>query len=109
AKPEFRGKAALAAEKQAGVTKRFCTLVIQAREQDPPYMSTIWHQGRVVGEVTSGYYGHRVGACIGLGMLAAEVNLPGQAVEVEIFGTRYPAVVQADAPLWDAKNERIRA
>jgi len=109
AKPDFRGKAALAAEKQAGVTKRFCTLVIEAGAQDPPYMSTIWHQGRVVGEVTSGYWGHRVGACIGLGMLKAEVNMPGTAVEVEIFGRRCPAVVQEDAPLWDAKNERIRA
>ena len=109
AKPEFRGKAALAAEKQRGVTKRFCTLVIDAGDQDPPYMSTIWHQGRIVGELTSGYYGHRVGACIGLGMLAAAVNVPGTAVEVEIFGQRYPAVVQDDVPLWDAKNERIRA
>lgn len=109
AKPEFRGKAALEAEKQRGVTKRFCTLVIDAGAQDPPYMSTIWHNGRIVGEVTSGYYGHRVGACIGLGMLKTEVNVPGTAVEVEIFGTRYPAVVQADQPLWDAKNQRIRA
>ena len=109
AKPAFRGKAALLAEKQAGVTKRFCTLVVDAGDCDPPYMSTIWHQGRIVGETTSGYYGHRVGACIALGMLRDDVNLPGTAVEVEIFGTRYPAVVQADAPLWDAKNERIRA
>ncbi len=107
-KPDFRGKAALATEKQTGVTKRFCTLVIAAGEQDPPYMSTIWHGGKVVGEVTSGCFGHRVGACIGLGMLRAEVNVPGTAVEVEIFGTRYPAVVQTDAPLWDATNERIR-
>ena len=109
AKPDFRGKAALAAEKQAGVAKRFCTLVIEAGEQDPPYMSTIWHGGQVVGELTSGYFGHRVGACIGLGMLRADVNVAGTAVEVEIFGKRYPAMVQADAPLWDAKNERIRA
>ena len=36
AKPVFRGKAALAAEKQAGVTKRFCTLVIEAADCDPP-------------------------------------------------------------------------
>jgi len=42
-------------------------------------------------------------------MLKAAVNQPGTAVEVEIFGTLYPAVVQEDAPLWDAKNERIRA
>jgi dimethylglycine dehydrogenase len=109
AKPGFRGKAALAAQKQAGVAKRFCTLVIDAGEQDPPYMATIWSGDQVVGEVTSGYYGHRVGACIGLGMLRADLNQPGQTVEVEIFGTRYPAVVQEDAPLWDAKNERIRA
>ncbi len=107
-KPAFRGKAALEAEKQRGVTKRFCTLVIEAGDQDPPYMSTIWHNGRVVGELTSGYWGHRVGACIGLGMLKADVNVPGTAVEVEIFGTRYPAVVQEDAPLWDPKNERLR-
>ena len=31
----FRGKAALAAEKQRGVTKRFCTLVIEAGDQEP--------------------------------------------------------------------------
>lgn len=109
AKPAFRGKAALEAEKQRGVARRFCTLVIEAGDQDPPYMSTIWHDGKVVGELTSGYYGHRVGACIGLGMLQSEINIPGTRVEVEIFGTLYPAVVQQDAPLWDASNERIRA
>ncbi|MCF8511366.1 MAG: FAD-dependent oxidoreductase [Rhodobacteraceae bacterium] len=109
AKPEFRGKAALEAEKQRGVTKRFCTLVIEAGDQDPPYMATIWKDGAIVGELTSGYYGHRVGACIGLGMLKTEVNVPGTKVQVEIFGTLYPAMVQEDAPLWDAKNERIRA
>jgi dimethylglycine dehydrogenase len=109
AKPEFRGKAALAAELQAGLTKRFCTLIVQAGDQDPPYMSTLWHNGKVVGETTSGYYGHRVGACVALGMLRADLNVPGTALEVEIFGKRYPAVVQEDAPLWDAKNERIRA
>ena len=76
---------------------------------DPPYMSTIWADGIVVGETTSGYFGHRVGKCIALGMLRADLNILGGAVEVEIFGTRYPAIVQADAPLWDAKNERIRA
>jgi dimethylglycine dehydrogenase len=97
------------AEKQRGVAKRFCTLIIEAGDQDPPYMSTIWHEGSVVGELTSGYYGHRVGACIGLGMLRLDLNLSGQVVEVEIFGQRYMAVVQEDVPLWDAKNERIRA
>ncbi len=108
-KPDFRGKAALSAQKQAGVARRFCTLVVDAGENDPPYMSTIWHDGKVVGETTSGYYGHRVGACIALGMLRADLNVPGTAVEVEVFGQRFPATVQDDAPLWDASNDRIRA
>jgi len=105
---EFRGKAALATEKQRGVARRFCTLVVDAAECDPPSMSTIWHDGVVVGETTSGYWGHRVGACIALGMLRADLDVPGVRVEVEVFGVRCPAVVQADAALWDAKNERLR-
>ncbi len=108
-KPSFRGKAALEAEKQRGVTKRFVTLTIEAGECDPPYMSTIWHNGQVVGETTSGYFGHRTGKVIALGMLKAELTEPGTAVEVEIFGQRCAAVVQEDAPLWDATNARIRA
>ncbi len=108
-KPDSRGKTALAAEKQRGVTKRFATLVIEAGEQDPPYMATVWKDGAIVGELTSGYYGHRVGACIGLGMLRADLTEPGTAVEVEIFGTRHAAIVQPDQPLWDAANARLRA
>lgn len=108
-KPAFRGKAALEAEKQAGVTKRFATLVIETGDFDPPYMSTIWQDGQVVGELTSGYWGHRVGACIGLGMIRADLAVPGTEVEVEIFGERMKARVQKDEPLWDPANARIRA
>ncbi len=59
-KPDFKGKAALLAEKQRGVTKRFVTLVVDAGECDAPYMSTLWHDGKVVGETTSGALGYRV-------------------------------------------------
>jgi len=108
-KPEFRGKAALAAEQQRGVTKRFVSLTAEVGGCDPPYMSTLWHNGDVVGETTSAYWGHRTGACVALGMLRADLAEPGKALEIEVFGTRYPAVVQGDGPIWDPKNERIRA
>jgi dimethylglycine dehydrogenase len=108
-KPEFRGKAALAAEQQRGVTKRFVSLTAKVGDCDPPYMSTLWHNGDVVGETTSAYWGHRTGACVALGMLRADLAEPGKALEIEVFGTRYPAVVQGDGPIWDPKNERIRA
>ena len=106
---DFKGKAALAAEKQRGVTKRFVLLTVDAGDFDPPYMSTIWHDGKVVGETTSGYFGHRTGQCIALGMLRADLTEPGTQVQVEIFGQKHAATVQPDGPLWDPKNERIRA
>ncbi|PWV99990.1 dimethylglycine dehydrogenase [Hoeflea marina] len=108
-KPDFIGRAALQAEKQAGVSKRFVTLVIDAGENDAPYMSTIWHDGQVVGETTSGGWGHRIEKSIALGMLRSDLTEPGTTVEVEIFGKRFAATVQPDQPLWDPANERLRA
>ncbi len=108
-KGDFTGKAALEREKQQGVKKRFATLVIEAGDWDPPYMSTLWAGDEVVGEITSGGWGYRVNKCIALGMVRADLAAEGTALEAEIFGQRYPAVVQADAPLWDATNQRLRA
>ena len=108
-KPDFLGKAALQNEKQQGVKKRFVTLVVDSPEFDAPYMSTLWHDGKIVGETTSGGFGHRVDKSIALGMLHAGLAEPGTGIEVEIFGERYPAVVQKDEPLWDPRNERLRS
>lgn len=106
---DFPGKAALLAEAARGVAKRFVTLIVEAGAADAPYMSTIWHGGEVVGETTSGDWGYRVDASLALGMLRADLAVPGSVVEVEIFGELCRAVVQPDGPLWDAANARIRA
>ncbi|MGX0876144.1 dimethylglycine dehydrogenase [Roseovarius sp. MBR-154] len=106
---EFPGKAALLAEKQRGVTKRFVTLIVEAGAADAPYMSTLWHGGEIVGETTSGAWGYRVGVSVALGMLRADLAVPGTELEVEIYGERCRATVQPDAPLWDPENERLRA
>lgn len=106
---DFPGKAALLSEKQRGVTKRFVTLTVEAGEHDAPYMSTLWHNGEVVGETTSGGWGYRVGKSIALGMARVDLAEPGTKLEVEIFGDRFPATVQPDMPLWDPSNERLRA
>lgn len=104
---DFPGKAALLAEKQRGVRKRFVTLLVDAGDCDAPYMSTLWHGGVIVGETTSGAWGYRVGASIALGMLRADLAVPGTAVEVEIYGERFRAVVQQDRPMWDPENKRL--
>ena len=106
---EFPGKAPLEAERQQGVAKRFTALTVDAPEFDPPYMANVWAGDRIVGEVTSAAWGYRVGACVALAMVATEHTTPGTALEIEIFGERRPAIVQGSGPLWDPKNERLRA
>jgi len=106
---EFTGKAALLAEKQRGRAKGFVTLIVEAGDADAPYMSTIWHDGKVVGETTSGAWGYRVNASIALGMVRADLAVPGTELEIEIYGERCRAVVQEDQPLWDPENARLRA
>ncbi len=107
---DFPGKAALLSEKQQGRKKGFAMLTIDnPGPADAPYMSPIWHGDEVVGETTSGDWGFRVNKSIALGMLRTDVSTPGSKVEIEIYGERYTATVEGDQPLWDPKNERIRA
>lgn len=106
---DFPGKTALQNERQQGSRKVFVTLTVDAAEMDAPYMSTILYNGDVVGETTSGGFGYRVGKSIALGILRTDLAVEGTEVEVEIFGQRRKAFVQAEQPLWDPKNERLRS
>lgn len=107
-KPAFQGRAAMLRERQQGVRRRFATLVVDAGDCDAPYMSTLWRGGEIVGETTSGGWGHRVNASIALAVVRADLAEPGTKLEVEIYGERRPAVVQPDRPLYDPDNERLR-
>ncbi|MEL6317934.1 MAG: aminomethyltransferase family protein, partial [Pseudomonadota bacterium] len=109
-KPEaFPGKSALAHERARGPVKRFVTLVVEAGDCDAPYMATLWSGDEIVGEVTSGRWGYRVGASVALGMLRSDLAKPGRKIAVEIYGERKAAVVQPDGPLWDPENARLKA
>ena len=105
---DFPGKAVLEAEFQRGPVKSFVTLLVDAGVADAPHMSTLWYDGKIVGETTSGGWGYRINASIALGMVRADLAVPGTELEVEIYGERCKAVVQKDAPLWDPDNERLR-
>ena len=110
-KPDFRGKAALQNEKQQGVKKRFVTLVVEnPGDCDAPYMSTLWHDGKIVGETTSGGWGHRIDKSIALGMLRSRPRRTGKRSR----GRNLRRPLQRRScrriePLWDPKNERLRA
>ncbi len=106
---DFPGKAAILNEKQQGVKKRFVMLTVDAGDCDAPYMSCIWKDGEIVGETTSGAWGYRVNSSVALGMVRADLAVPGTELEIEIYGEKCGAVVQKDEPLWDPGNERLRA
>jgi len=106
---DFPGKTALAKQQAEGVKKRFVTMTVEAGDQDAPYMSTVYHEGKVVGETTSGDWGYRIGKSIALGTIRADLAVPGTRLEINIFGRMYAATVQPDQPLWDPQNERLRA
>lgn len=108
-KPDFVGRDAILSEKQNGVKERFAPLVVDSTGLDAPYLATVWHGGEKVGLVTSGGYGHRIDKSIALATIRADLVAPGTELEIEIYGEKRPATVQADEPLYDAANERLRA
>jgi 4-methylaminobutanoate oxidase (formaldehyde-forming) len=68
--------------------------------------------GSVIGWVTSGAYGHRVGASLGMGWVRSDdpitpATLATGAFEVEVAGRAVRAHLQL-APFYDPKGERIR-
>jgi len=107
-KPNFIGKEALMREKQAGLTERFTPLLVEAGEEDAPYLASVWKDDERVGLVTSGGYGCRIEKSIALATIRADLVQEGTEVEIDIFGVRRKAVVAAE-PLYDPDNSRITA
>ena len=106
---DFPGKAAIQAEKQRGVTQQFATLVMDHHDCDAPYMSPIYSGEEVVGAVTSCAMGYRSNQIVVLAMLKTGLHDVGTELEINVFGDRVRAIVQADQPVWDPENERLRA
>jgi len=107
-KDSFKGKVALENQRQQGVAKRFATMTVEAGAYDAPYMSTIWKNDTMVGETTSGGWGHRVGKSIALGIVRSDLAEPGTSLEIEMYGRRYPATVQPDRPVFDPDNLSLK-
>ncbi|MEQ8345657.1 MAG: FAD-dependent oxidoreductase [Sneathiellaceae bacterium] len=112
-KPDFIGRDALLRQRDAGVTRR----LVQFRLQDPEpllyHNEPIWRDGRIAGYLTSGGYGHSLGAAVGMGYLhdgGGPVD-PGFVAagtyEIEIAGRRFPAAASL-RPFHDPAGRRMR-
>jgi len=93
-KPDFVGKTALAAQKEAGVPVRLCAL--RVTEKAPPIRPhyPVWVGGNPVTETTSGALSPSLGDGIALAYLPVEFSKPGQEVEIEVRGRRFRACVR---------------
>ncbi len=109
---EFRGKAALLAQKQNGVTQRLVLLSVDGHPlilHDEPVME----QGTVVGLTTSGAKGVRTGLTLALALVKVSpqetpAETARRSFEVDVAGRRYPATVLPKPP-YDPAGERMRA
>jgi len=90
-KGEFIGRSAAAEEKDRGGALRLVTLQVEAADADAIGDEPIWHDGKVVGWVTSGAYGHRVGRSLALGYVPAALAKVDAGFEIEIIGERRKA------------------
>jgi dimethylglycine dehydrogenase len=90
------------------VTAQLACLVVETEDADAHGYEPVLADGRAVGYVSSGGFGHVVGESIALAYLPVEHAEPGTRLEVELLGERRPAEVVRE-PLYDPANERLRA
>ncbi len=108
----FIGREALLAKKEMGPTRR----LVQFRLDDPEPLlyhdEPILCDGVLVGQITSGMYGHTVGAALGMGYVAHDQGATRDEViagcfEIDVNGTTVPAT-PSYRPFYDPSSARVR-
>ena len=110
---DFIGREAVEAEMKAGGPKR--KLVMFRVDVDPDAPADVigdepvFHDGKVVGWITSGGYAHYSGVSLALGYIPTELAAEGtKGFEIEIIGKMRPASLQLE-PVLDPSGSRMRA
>ena len=111
-KPAFIGRDAVLRKKDEGLNTR----MVQFRLTDPEpllyHNEPIVRDGKIVGYLSSGAYGHHLGGAIGLGYVPCKgqtaADVLGSAYEIDVAGTRVRAEVSLK-PMYDPKSERVKA
>ncbi len=90
-KPSFRGREALAAERERGIHRRLRGLRVEGR-RPPREGQAVLRNGEVVGEVTSGNFSPMLEAGIALAFVPPDADI-GDELAVDMRGTLVPATV----------------
>ncbi len=111
-KPAFIGRDAVLEKRETGLNTRMLQFKLTDPEPLLYHNEPILRDGEIVGHLSSGAYGHHLGAAIGMGYVPCKGEAPAEvlasAYEIDIAGVR----VRADAslrPMYDPKGERTKA
>ncbi len=109
-KGDFIGREAVLRKRQAGLSRR----LLQFRLRDPEpllfHNEPILRDGRIVGQLTSGAYGHTLGGAIGLGYVPCRpdetvAELLASGWQIEVAG-RLIGAEASMKPLYDPAGQR---
>ena len=111
-KPAFIGRDAVLRKREEGLAKR----LVQFRLTEPDAMlyhnEPILRDGRIVGHLTSGAYGHHLGGAIGLGYVPCKGESPadvlGSSYQIDVAGRKVAAEVSLK-PMYDPTGARTKA
>ena len=111
-KPDFMGRDAVLRKKEAGLDMR----LVQFKLTDPEpllyHNEPVMRDGEVVGYLSSGVYGHHVGAAMGMGYVPCKgetvAELLASDFEIDVMGTKVKAEASLK-PFYDPKSERVKA
>lgn len=90
---DFIGRDALLQMRKEDCKRLLCFLTVDTTDKDPEGNETVWFQNQVVGFTSSGSYSYQLKKSICFAYLPAYLTTLGSQLDVEMLGSKYPAVV----------------
>jgi 4-methylaminobutanoate oxidase (formaldehyde-forming) len=110
-KPDFIGRDAVLRKKENGLDRRLLQFVLNDSEPLLYHNEPILRDGELVGHLTSGNYGHTIGAAIGLGYVPCKdetvSDILASNYEIDVAGSKIRADVGIK-PIYDPKSDRVK-
>ncbi|WP_299829830.1 FAD-dependent oxidoreductase [uncultured Roseobacter sp.] len=107
-KSGFVGKDALLARVDAGPRRKLVTLALECGHAPATSGASVRADGRIIGTVTSGDWGHRTGLNLAYAFVDPDLANHGSALSVDVIGEAVAAQVIAPSP-YDPGFDKMRS